>query len=179
MIPDCPWMVFLPYTPRSDSVERGYEQWLIEVDNPFFNAIAPIAHYGNWAVAQVLAGDPGFTHFDFMRFASEDDIARAWNDPDLLAFASGWVDQWGVEPDSPDPSVNYHAYVARRISGAPGPDEGNLYLALEPEATTTSDELWEISRPIVGTPICHRFAIRRGTSPSAPIMVAGRLIAAP
>lgn len=182
MTPDCDWMVILPYTPRADSDARGYEAWLREVDNPFFNGIDSIAHYANWAVGRVLSGVPGFTHFDFMRFRCEADIDRAWSDPDLLAFAAGWVDQWGIDPTAADPSVNYHAHVARRLAGAPGDEAAPLVLALDPTGPGAGDELWELVRPIAGRPTFRRFAVRRGTPPAAghaAVVVEGRLIAAP
>jgi hypothetical protein len=179
--PDCDWMVILPYTPRADSDARGYEVWLREVDNVFFNRVPPIAHYANWAVGRAIAGAPGFTHFDFMRFVSEADIERAWSNVDLRAFATGWVTQWGKDPAA-DPSVNYHAHVARRLSGSPGDDAAPLFLALDLPAPAEAGEQWEVVRPIVGTPAFHRFAIHRGAAPAAgyaPVIVEGRLIAAP
>ncbi|WP_448586182.1 hypothetical protein [Thermaurantiacus sp.] len=182
MTPDCDWMVILTYTPRADSDARGYEEWLRQVDNVFFNGILSIAHYANWAVGRAIAGAPGFTHFDFMRFVSEADIDRAWSNADLLAFAAGWVARWGAEPAAPDPSANYHAHVARRRSGTPGDDAAPLFLALNPPAPAEGDELWEVIRPIVGVPPFRRFAIRRGAAPEpgyAPIVFEGRLIAAP
>lgn len=180
--PDCGWMVILPYTPRADSDARGYARLLAEVDNPFFNAVDGIAQYANWAVARTLAGTPGFTHFDFMRFRSAADIDRAWSNPDLLAFAAGWVTQWGAAPEAADASVNYHAHVARRVAGTPGDDAAPLFLALDPVAAEAGDELWEIVRPIVGTPAFRHFAIRRGPAPAAgfaPVLLEGRLLAAP
>lgn len=180
--PDCGWMVILPYTPRADSEARGYARWLAEVDNPFFNAVGGIAHDANWAVARTLAGMPAFTHFDCMRFEREADIERAWTSPDLIAFAAGRVTQWGAEPDAADPAVNDHAHVARRISGTVGDDAALLFLSLDPVATDAADEVWEIVRPIVGTPGFRRFAIRRGQAPAAdlaPVLLEGRLLAAP
>lgn len=58
-------MVFLPYTPRADADARGYDDWLREVDNPFFNAVPGIVHYSNWKVVG-LAKTAAFSHFDFM-----------------------------------------------------------------------------------------------------------------
>ncbi|MFN3592150.1 MAG: hypothetical protein ACK4TG_08175 [Thermaurantiacus sp.] len=174
-------MVFLPYTPRADSEERGYHRWLVEVDNPFFNGVDAIAHYGNWAVAATIRGSVPFSHFDFMRFESEAAIEQAWSDADLIAFAAGWVEQWGREPAAA-PEVNYHAYVARRITGHAGSDDTRLFLGLDPAAPADPDEHWEVVRSVVGVPLCRRFAIRRGAEPDAGWArkaVEGRLIAAP
>ena len=41
-------LILLVYTPREDSNARGYEAWLQEIDNPFFNDIPGIRHYTNW-----------------------------------------------------------------------------------------------------------------------------------
>lgn len=32
-------LILLVYTPREDSNARGYEAWLQEIDNPFFNEV--------------------------------------------------------------------------------------------------------------------------------------------
>ena len=57
-------MVFLAYTPRSDNVLRGYEDFLRKVDNPFFNAQPGVAHYSNWKFMKESAVNPGFSKRD-------------------------------------------------------------------------------------------------------------------
>ena len=47
-------MLVVTYTPRADSASRGYEQWLRDVDNPFFSAQPGIVLYENWKVLEPL-----------------------------------------------------------------------------------------------------------------------------
>ncbi len=37
-------MLQIAYTPREDSNDRRYEDWLREVDAPFFNSVEGILH---------------------------------------------------------------------------------------------------------------------------------------
>ena len=41
-------ILFFGLHTREDSNARGYEAWLQEIDNPFFNDIPGIRHYTNW-----------------------------------------------------------------------------------------------------------------------------------
>src|SRR5438477_577884 len=46
--------VFLTYTLPEDALARGYENWLRDVDNPFFNAIPGVGRYENWRIARAV-----------------------------------------------------------------------------------------------------------------------------
>jgi hypothetical protein len=174
-------MVLLPYTPRADSDSRGYDEWLRTVDNPFFNGVPGIQHYSNWKVAEVLWGDIGFTHFDYMRLepGRGDEV---WANPDVVAFASGWVEKWGVEPQSQVPGINYHSYRLRRIGGE-APRFGSATILGIGASNDGDGEQWEVSQPMMGTPIAQRFAtLMGGVSPDrawAEGAARGTLIAAP
>ena len=105
-------MLLLTYTPRADADERGYERWLREVDNPFFNGVDGIVLYTNWKVAAVKAGEIRFTHFDTMFVEGVDVFDR----PQVQRFADGWVEQWGVDPDAGHTAVNYQVLVTEVIA---------------------------------------------------------------
>ena len=59
-------LILLVYTPREDSNARGYEAWLQEIDNPFFNDIPGIRHYTNWKTTSAADCAFPYSHFDFM-----------------------------------------------------------------------------------------------------------------
>jgi hypothetical protein len=109
--------IFLTYTLPVDAIARGYEPWLRDVDNPFFNAIPGVGRYENWRIARQQTPSLGYTHFDFMFVAGEDALRRAWFDARLDAFRTGWIAKWGYGAAAPAP-VNTFAYLMRR-SGAP------------------------------------------------------------
>jgi hypothetical protein len=107
--------VFLTYTLPADALARGYETWLRDVDNPFFNTIPGVGRYENWRIAREQTPSLGYTHFDLMFVASEDALQRAWFDARLDAFRTGWIAEWGYGAAAP---VNTFAYLMRG-TGAP------------------------------------------------------------
>jgi hypothetical protein len=93
--------VFLTYTLPADAIARGYEPWLREVDNPFFNAIPGVGRYENWRIVRQQTPALGYTHFDFMFVASVDALRQAWFDVRLDAFRTGWIAKWGYGAAAP------------------------------------------------------------------------------
>ena len=71
-------MSLIMYTPRADSNDRGYEQWLIDVDNPFFNNSEVCVRYTNWKVADDAGVNFGFSHFDFFGMDDRDSGDKIW-----------------------------------------------------------------------------------------------------
>jgi hypothetical protein len=116
-------MLLLTYTPREDTDLQAYHRWLREVDNPFFNSRAAVKHYANWRVVEPKVGAPSFTHFDLLYVEDLKGFEAVFGDEAVEKFAKEWVRKWGKVPDPelPDQSVNYHAYLCERIAG---PDEG-------------------------------------------------------
>lgn len=171
-------MIFLPYTPRDGALADGYEDWLRDVDNPFFNSRPAVSHYTNWKVSAAVAGDVWFSHFDFLVY--EGSAEAVWSDPPLADFAARWVQRWGKEPSNPDVSVNYHAY---NCSG------GTLWQSLGGQVTLAYDaqggEAWDITGGVVGAPIARRLSVIMqsvGDAPSslnAQILATGTLVAGP
>jgi hypothetical protein len=116
LIADCPVMIFIAYTVGEEAVAKGYHPWLVETDNPFFNAIPGVHHYANWIVDGVSKGGPlSWTYYDFQGLADESDLERVWFNPDLDGFRKEWIRLWGYGPGE-RPPVLRHAYLCRRVS---------------------------------------------------------------
>jgi hypothetical protein len=125
LLADCEAVIFIAYTVPEDAEARGYSDWLVTVDNPFFNAIPGVRHYANWRVEQVTQGAvPPWDYFDFHGIATHEDLERVWFNPDLDAFRAEWLRLWGYGRGDA-PAVLRHAYlmrpVARRAETVPGP----------------------------------------------------------
>jgi hypothetical protein len=171
-------MVFLPYTPRADSASRGYEQWLVDIDNPFFNRVPGILHYSNWRVTNSAPGH--FTHFDFMYLdpALADSV---WTNPEVIAFAGSWTDQWGIDPQSADLSVNYNSYRLRLRSGQSMFDPSAVRITgSTSDAARFGGAVWAVEAPMVGTSPAPFYEFAFGASGSEPVdSQSGTLVAAP
>ncbi|KKW91296.1 MULTISPECIES: hypothetical protein [Sphingobium] len=167
---------FLPYTPRSDSEERGYEQWLQDVDNPFFNSRPPVHHYTNWRVAGGPTEAFPYTHFDFLLIEPGKTADDVWTDGPLAEFAANWVKLWGVAPEG-DPALNYQCYVAEYVSGDAGAYAPLIEISLD---LSSVGEQWRITQNVVGQAQSPGFT-RRFISRSDPASnaIIGELVAGP
>ena len=112
-------MLLLTYTPRDRIDLDEYHTWLRDVDNPFFNSRAPVKHYSNWRVVEPKIGAPSFTHFDLLDVEDLQGFEAVFGDEAIVTFAKEWVRKWGKIPDPelPDQSHNYHAYLCEEIAG--------------------------------------------------------------
>lgn len=175
-------MFFLPYTPRADSNDRGYEEWLRAVDNPFFNGVDGIEHYSNWKVASVLKGNIDFTHFDFM-FVDRVKEPGIWTTPRVAEFAAGWTTSWGRDPDNADLSVNYHVYQLNHAAGPIefSPQEVTVILRAEGDAPKAGSS-WTVAKSVLGQCPCPRVDVVFGKVADlgdAYAAFTGTLLAAP
>jgi len=115
LLADCEAVIFIAYTVPEDAEARGYSDWLVKVDNPFFNAIPGVRHYANWRVGMVTQGAvPLWDYFDFHGIATHDDLERVWFNADLDAFRAEWLALWGYGRGDA-PAVLRHAYLMRPI----------------------------------------------------------------
>ena len=112
-------LMLLVYTPREDSNSRGYDEWLQEIDNPFFNQIDGIKHYTNWKVSSVADCAFPYTHFDFMYLDDANSKDKVWGNSEVAKFAQGWTDSWGRYPKATpeEMQMNYQVYLCSHISG--------------------------------------------------------------
>ena len=51
-------MILITYNVREGAEADGYEQWLRDIDNPFFNSVPGIRHYTNWKVVEGFPDPP-------------------------------------------------------------------------------------------------------------------------
>lgn len=138
--------VFLTYTLPADAIARGYEPWLRETDNPFFNSIGGVGRYENWRIERMQTTSLGYTHYDFMFVASEAELERGWFDPRLDEFRKGWIRKWGYGAAKPA-AVNTFAYLMRRLGPAATRRGQHLILRGGNEALAPGEgrrESWEV-----------------------------------
>lgn len=177
-------MFFLPYVPRADSDARGYDEWIREVDNPFFNGVDGISLYANFKVGSVLKGDIDFTHFDFM-YVDPSKEAQIWTNAAVAEFASGWTTSWGRDPRNEDLSVNYHIYRLEQEAGAGGFDAAQVTVILQPAGpAATGTNRWTVAQSVVGQSPYTTIDIIFGPAPAGALDGAvaaftGKIIAAP
>ncbi|WP_439533356.1 hypothetical protein [Polymorphobacter sp.] len=180
MIFDTDLMLFLPYTPRADSDARGYEAWLREVDAPFFNSVPGIIHYSNWKCSEPTAGQ--FTHFDFL-YLDPAMADQVWSNPEVIAFAAGWTEKWGIDPKAEDLAINYNSYRLRLCSGQATFDPTAVRIAGSQTKTPRfGGAVWAVEASVVGTsPLpCYEFAFGSAAHSEGPAdSRLGTLIAAP
>ena len=114
-------LLLLVYTPREDSTARGYDDWLREIDNPFFNSVEGITHYTNWKITSAADCAVPYTYFDLMFVDDPSNLDAVWGNPDVEAFAQSWTDKWGRYPHATpeEMQLNYQVYLCKRTSGGP------------------------------------------------------------
>jgi hypothetical protein len=106
-----------------------------------------------------------------------------WTNPDVIAFASGWTEQWGIDPKGPDLSVNYNSYKLRLKSGQGVFDPSAVRIAGSASANPRfGGAVWEVEAPMVGTSPTpfYEFAFGSAAGTTGPAdSLTGALIAAP
>jgi hypothetical protein len=178
-------MAVLPYTPRADSDSRGYDQWLKEVDTPFFYSIPGVVHYSNWKISGVLRGQVDFTHISYM-YLDPERCAEVWQNPELIEFAADWTRLWGRDPDNADLSINYHLYLMRCLGKIVDFSPVGMAIAFDPATDgAINGSRWQVFDQMVGASPATNFEIAFG-SPApelgrveAGAVAIGDLIAAP
>jgi hypothetical protein len=163
-------LVLLVYTPREDSNARGYEDWLREIDNPFFNSVPGIRHYTNWRVASAADCAFPYTHFDFMYLDDADSVAKVWSNEDLLAFAQGWTEKWGRYPDATQDTMhmNYQVYLCSQVSGDNVVRGNDLAIMPSKGEIGAADgrQVYRIAEPMLGDVRFTHFAVDYLSSPA-------------
>ena len=124
-----PLVIFIVYTVGQDAEKNGYSDWLVKVDNPFFNAIPGVRRYENWIVTDVVAGGPlEWDYFDFQGIDSEENLEAVWFNPDLDGFRKEWIRLWGYGRPDPAPILR-HAYLMRPVKPIePGFEKTNVVI---------------------------------------------------
>lgn len=166
--PDFTAMILLSYTLRPGVDTAEYDDWLREVDNPFFNGVPGIARYTNWKITAAATPVP-FTHFDFMGVDSVDAAADVWQRQDVKDFTAEWRRLWGMGPGATDLSVNAHVYLFKNAAqaGMSPSNEVVVTTANAPIPTASAAESWQLVRPLRGEPRFQYLRIQAGSAPSA------------
>lgn len=155
-------MLFLTYTPRADSVRRGYHSWLRSIDTPFFNSVPGIAHYANW---QIIGSADGaavpWHYFDFLHIAPGALVEDIWSNERLTKFAANWTTQWALEPDNPDLSVNYQIHEARRVRAIrpAATDFAAIVLGPDHSKLPAHAAVWKVTQAVLGNAVQGEFAV--------------------
>jgi hypothetical protein len=142
-------MIFLTYTLGEEALANGYERWVRDEDNPFFNAIPGMGRYENWKLVGERPADLQFGFYDFMNLASDADLERVWFSSALDDFRKGWIRKWGYGGGSRIPSpANASGWLARRES--PPPPRRSPFLALICDAPQPipGAERWRITEAV-------------------------------
>lgn len=111
------WCVILNYVPRADAAALGYDEYLREVDNPFFNSdeVPEIITSSNWRRTQDVLGTEWWSDFDLMLVDGPDGYERILGNPKAAEFAGNWARSWGHRPDDGIPA-NFEALVGQLIA---------------------------------------------------------------
>jgi hypothetical protein len=122
-------MLFITYSVRADADHLVYEEWLRQVDNPFFNAVPGIVHYSNWKISAGAHALAPNVYFDFLGLDSPAALDFVWNDAAVNAFRHRWRLRWGIA-DPSDHAANSQIYLCER--NVRGSARWHRYLALLP-----------------------------------------------
>ena len=153
-------LVFLMYSVRPGIDIPAYEQWLVDVDCPFFNSVDTIHYYANWKVTAGFYNLP-FAMFDFMSFRSVADLTATWTNPAVLEFADNWEKLWGNEPSGANKAANYSVCHWKRT--AEGPSSGDFVaLSFDQGDGPVPDgaNVWQLEAATVGHAFAERLMVR-------------------
>lgn len=153
-------LVFLMYSVRPGIDIPGYEQWLHEVDCPFFNSVETINYYANWKVIDGFYNLP-FAMFDFMTFRNRDDMQASWSNPKMLDFTVEWERLWGNDPTGANKARNYSVSHFTRTTD--GPSSGNYAVVGfdQGEGPVPADAtVWTLKEAMIGPDMAQRLIVR-------------------
>lgn len=141
-------MVFLSYTLPETAIPNGYEPWLREVDNPFFNAIPGMGRYENWRNVVMRPASLPFQHFDFLHPQTDADLERVWFNKSLDDFRIGWIRKWGYGATGTTPApASAYGWHARRES--PMASERGKWCVIAGDAPASAGgERWRIGEAL-------------------------------
>lgn len=110
-------MLLLTYTLGEHVNHDEYEQWLREVDNPFFNSVPGVKRYANWKVLDEKLGTVQFTHYDLLEIDDLEAWEKVWGNEELQKFAQGWTQRWSVHgPDEKYAGLNFQVMLCEEIA---------------------------------------------------------------
>lgn len=114
-----PSLLILTYDIRAGADRAVYEQWLRDVDCPFFNRQPQVDRYENWKVTRHAVGDLGFPYFDLIWLKPGETFDSLFGSQPVREFSAGWIELWAIDPEATDPATNFKGGVAEVIA-SPG-----------------------------------------------------------
>ncbi len=110
-------MLLLTYKLGAHVDQQEYEQWLREVDNPFFNSVPGVQRYANWKVLDEKLGRVAFTHYDLLELDDLDAWEKVWENQKLQEFAQAWTQRWSVHgTDQQYAGLNFQVMLCEEIA---------------------------------------------------------------
>lgn len=120
-------MLLLTYNVGDHVNKEEYEQWIRDVDNPFFNAIPGIVRYSNWKIVAEKIGHVDFTYYDLMEIEDLDAVAKVWGNQELQQFAYEWTRRWSVHGvDEKFVGVNFQVLLGEEFAAPDAPNQRSL-----------------------------------------------------
>ncbi len=176
-----PAMLLLTYTPRKDVDLEKYENWLREVDNPFFNNVKGISHYTNWKIINKNI-NLKFSYFDFLAFENINLFDSVWNSKEVVDFTASWRKLWGQAPNNEDLSLNAMVYLLENT--------GNQSLIIDKQVSINfslnkikfndHNQLWKLNKSIRNEAFFNYFVISKNKSRlSKSFWADGEIVASP
>jgi hypothetical protein len=113
-----PWCMFLPYVPRDDAAALGYDDYLRQIDNPFFNSdvVPEIVSDANWRKVSEPVGQEWWTDFDLMFVEGPEAVPGLFANPRASSFMADFVRNWGRLPNG-TAEENFSGVLAHRVAG--------------------------------------------------------------
>jgi hypothetical protein len=114
------WCLFLPYVPRADALARGYDEYLREIDNPFFNSdvVPEVLSDANWRKRSCAVGNEWWTDFDLMFVENPAAANGLFANPRAAEFMAGFIREWCRFPEG-TAADNFSGVLAELVA-APG-----------------------------------------------------------
>jgi hypothetical protein len=111
------WALFFPYVRRDDAVERGYDAYLRDIDNPFFNSadVPEVVSDANWRKSSEVVGSEWWTDFDLMMIDGPEAATGLFANPKASDFIGGFIKQWGRVPEG-GPADNFSGVLAELVA---------------------------------------------------------------
>jgi hypothetical protein len=118
-------MLLLTYNVGAHVNKAEYEQWIRDVDNPFFNRIPGIVRYSNWKVVEEKVGKVAFSYYDLMEIEDLGAFEKVWGNKELQKFAHGWTERWSVHgTDEKYVGFNFQVLLGEEFAAPDRPEKG-------------------------------------------------------
>lgn len=108
-------LILITYNVRDGVDTDEYEQWLRDVDNPFFNSQPGIIRYANWKVCDAKVGTVPFRFFDLIEIPDLDAWTVFQGDA-VQEFAGAWLARWSEHGADAAPETNFQLVTCEEVA---------------------------------------------------------------